>query len=87
MTQDPLTPSVSERICKHMNLDHEDALKFYAIHYGKAINPINAKMIEITNTHMKILVDKNILTIEFDHVLLDSQDAHKTLKMMIKKNE
>ena len=34
MTADPLTPAVSERICRHMNDDHGDAVLQYALHYG-----------------------------------------------------
>ena len=30
----PLTPSVSDRICRHMNDDHAEAVLAYARHYG-----------------------------------------------------
>ena len=34
MSADPLTPAVSDRICKHMNDDHAAAVLAYARHYG-----------------------------------------------------
>ena len=38
MAADPLTPAVSERICRHMNDDHSDAVLRYARHYLSLIH-------------------------------------------------
>ena len=36
-------------------------------------------MIEITNKSMILNVDGKIVSIDFDHILEDSSDAHRTL--------
>ncbi|KGG32464.1 putative heme iron utilization protein [Prochlorococcus marinus str. SS51] len=41
-------------------------------------------MLEITSLWMKLKVDGNDLQIPFDHTLIDSSDAHKTLVSMSK---
>jgi putative heme iron utilization protein len=33
---DPFSPEVSERICKHMNEDHADAVALYARIFGNS---------------------------------------------------
>ncbi|KGG12173.1 hypothetical protein EV05_1378 [Prochlorococcus sp. MIT 0601] len=62
-----------------MNNDHKDTLKSFASFYGDLSNPINVKMISITPKLMKLEVDGENLDIYFDHTLIDSKDAHKTL--------
>jgi len=32
---DPLTPAISDRICKHMNEDHASAIALYAQVFGQ----------------------------------------------------
>ena len=84
MAADPLTPQVSERICHHMNNDHQQAIISYAIRYGGITNVANAKMLAITPSQMELEVNGKFLAIPFDHELKDSEDAHQTLVSMIK---
>ena len=44
MAADPLTPAISERICRHMNDDHSDAVLRYAHHYGGMTSATAATM-------------------------------------------
>ena len=47
MSADPLTPAVSDRICKHMNDDHAAAVLAYARHYGGLSDAQNLSLIHI----------------------------------------
>ena len=84
MKTDPFSQNVSARICKHMNNDHQEALIQYATRYGGINKPTKAKMIELTSLAMKLEVDGDVIEISFDHKLIDSTDAHKTLVAMLK---
>ncbi len=84
MSADPLTNKVSERICKHMNADHKDAVIAFANHYGKIEKTNEAKMIELTPLLMRLEVSGEKIEIRFDHILQDSEDAHQTLISMLK---
>lgn len=85
---DPITAAVSDRICKHMNEDHADAVLIYAHVFGKLPEATAAEMVAIDPEGM----DLNATTTEsaikvripFDHTLQDSEDAHQTLISMIK---
>ena len=85
---DPITKPVSDRICKHMNEDHADAVLMYAQFFGKLSPATSAKMNYIKPESMDIAAEVNGETvpvqIKFDHVLQDSEDAHQTLIAMIK---
>ncbi|MFS8815158.1 DUF2470 domain-containing protein [Synechococcus sp. R60.4] len=85
---DPLTPQVSERICKHMNEDHADALALYARVFGQVEGVTQARMqaIDSEGMDLQVEVDGTIQTlrISFDHPLKDSEDAHHTLIAMLK---
>ena len=85
MSNEKITDIVSQRICKHMNNDHKEAVLEYAHHYGGLPSAKKAKMISINSAEMKLDADGNLIRIEFDHMLSDSEDAHKTLVSMIKK--
>lgn len=81
-----ITQAISDRICKHMNQDHQDAVILYAKYYGK-IDPVEtATMLSIDAEGMYIAVNnqENPLRIEFDHTLADAKDAHTTLVEMMK---
>ncbi|MCW6036676.1 DUF2470 domain-containing protein [Spirulina subsalsa FACHB-351] len=86
---DPLTPAVSDRICKHMNKDHADAVRFYAQTFGNAPNTETAEMLSIDAEGMNLnaSIEGEIipLRIPFDHTLTDSEDAHRTLVAMLKR--
>jgi len=84
MAADPLTPAVSDRICKHMNDDHSAAVVAYARHYGGVSSAQRARMVAITADAMQLEVDGQPLSVSFDHALTDSDDAHRTLVAMLR---
>ena len=84
MAADPLTPAVSDRICKHMNDDHAEAVLAYARHYGGVSSPSAARMLAVTPAAMQLEVDGERLEVPFDHILSDSEDAHRTLVAMLR---
>ncbi|MFQ6539955.1 MULTISPECIES: DUF2470 domain-containing protein [Aphanothece] len=84
MAADPLTPAVSDRICKHMNADHSEAVLNYARHYGGVTNPGTARMVAIEPEAMALEVDGTLISVAFDHTLSDSEDAHRTLVAMLR---
>ncbi|MBE9102741.1 DUF2470 domain-containing protein [Vacuolonema iberomarrocanum] len=84
---DPLTPEVSDRICKHMNDDHADAVLLYAKAFGHASDAQAAQMLRIDADGMDLKLEGGSTTdvrIPFDHSLQDSEDAHQTLITMVK---
>lgn len=86
---EPITTAVSDRICKHMNKDHQDAIALYAKYYGEVTPLNNAKMLSIDNEGMYLIIDdqqETPLRIAFDHTLEDAKDAHNTLVEMLKKH-
>jgi putative heme iron utilization protein len=84
MAADPLTSAVSERICKHMNDDHTEAVLAYARHYGGVEAPQQARMVAVRPEAMELEVDGQRLAVAFDHTLSDSEDAHRTLVAMLR---
>ena len=84
MAADPLTPAVSDRICRHMNDDHREAVLRYAQHYGGIQAPAFAKMTAVRPDAMELVVDGASVEIPFDHTLTDSEDAHRTLVAMLR---
>ena len=84
MAADPLTPDESDRICKHMNDDHADAVRAYARHYGGVANPGQARLVTVTPDSMELEVDGASVIVAFDHHLSDSEDAHRTLVAMLR---
>jgi putative heme iron utilization protein len=84
MAADPLTSAVSERICKHMNDDHSEAVLAYARHYGGVEAPQQARMVAVRPEAMELEVDGQRLDVAFDHTLSDSEDAHRTLVAMLR---
>ena len=68
-----------------MNDDHQEAVIAYARHYG-GISKVNAaQMIRISSDRMELDVNGELIEIEFNHNLNDSEDAHRTLVEMLKK--
>jgi putative heme iron utilization protein len=84
MSADPLTPAVSDRICKHMNDDHAEAVLAYARHYGGREEAVTARMLAVEPEVMRLEVDGTPLEVPFDHLLTDSEDAHRTLVAMLR---
>jgi putative heme iron utilization protein len=85
---DAFSPEVSQRICKHMNEDHADAVLLYAQVFGAVTNATAAEMAAIDAEGMTLTtqIDGSAkpIRITFDHVLQDSEDAHQTLIAMVK---
>lgn len=85
---DPLSPQISDRICKHMNDDHADAIVLYAQVFGGVPDATAAQMRQIDTTGMNLDVEsageQKSLRISFDHELQDSEDAHQTLIAMVR---
>ncbi|MEA5510636.1 DUF2470 domain-containing protein [Crocosphaera sp. UHCC 0190] len=83
-----ITPAISDRICKHMNEDHTDAIILYAKVFGNTPDTETAKMDSIDPEGMNLSVEVKGETIPvrvtFDHLLKDAEDAHHTLIDMIK---
>ena len=84
MTADPLTPAVSDRICRHMNDDHAAAVLAYAHHYAGMPDANVARMVAVGATAMTLDVDGTAVEVPFDHPLSDSDDAHRTLVTMLR---
>ena len=84
MAADPLTPAVSDRICKHMNDDHASAVLAYARHYGGLSAASSARMLAVGPDAMRLEVDGIAVEVPFDHSLQDSEDAHRTLVAMLR---
>ena len=85
---DPLTPAISDRICKHMNDDHAEAIVLYAKCFGNVDSATAAQMKSIDAEGMDLNVESggesSVVRIQFDHALTDSEDAHQTLIAMVK---
>ena len=83
-----ITPAISDRICKHMNDDHSDAISLYAKTFGDAPQTETATMDSIDPEGMNIsaqIAGKTVpVRVKFDHTLKDAEDAHHTLVAMIK---
>lgn len=80
--------AISDRICKHMNDDHADAVLMYAKVFGNATQATQAEMLEIDAEGMNLAahIDETplLVRIPFDHVLKDAEDAHQTLIAMLR---
>jgi putative heme iron utilization protein len=85
---DPLTPAISDRICKHMNEDHAEAIVLYAKCFGNVSSATAAQLRSIDAEGMDLQVESaeesQVIRIQFDHALTDSEDAHQTLISMVK---
>ncbi|HLO86332.1 MAG TPA: DUF2470 domain-containing protein [Nostocaceae cyanobacterium] len=85
---DQFSPEVSNRICKHMNEDHTDAVVLYVQAFGSLTDIDTAQMLSIDAEGMNLMAQVNGETlpvrIQFDHVLADAEDAHQTLITMVK---
>lgn len=84
MGSDPLTAIVSDRICRHMNDDHPSAVLAYAKHFAGLSEARSAQMVAISPERMTLEVDGEPAVVAFDHVLRDSEDAHRTLVAMLR---
>ncbi len=85
---EPITPEISDRICKHMNEDHADAVLLYAKVFGNTTTATAAEMVSIDPEGMNLLTQVEgtpaPIRITFDHTLSNAEDAHHTLIDMVK---
>jgi len=85
---EPITSAVSDRICKHMNDDHAEAVLLYATAYGHQDNATAATMESIDPQGMNLAVtvggQVQPVRVTFDHTLAGAEDAHQTLITMLK---
>jgi putative heme iron utilization protein len=83
-----ITPEISNRICKHMNDDHADAVLLYAKAFGNSPNAEAAQMLAIDSQGMDLTVQidgkKIDLRVQFDRTLENAQEAHHLLVDMVK---
>ncbi|MEM6501188.1 MAG: DUF2470 domain-containing protein [Cyanobacteria bacterium P01_C01_bin.89] len=79
---------VSDRICKHMNDDHGDAVVLYATAYGKVENVASATMDAIDAEGMDLTAQVDgqpqPVRIAFEKPLADAKEAHDVLVTMLK---
>ncbi|MDV3347745.1 DUF2470 domain-containing protein [Leptolyngbyaceae cyanobacterium CCMR0082] len=84
-----ITSTVSDRICKHMNDDHADAVLIYAQKFGDATAATAATMTAIDTTGMDLDATVNgqntPVRVSFERPLADAKDAHHVLVEMLKK--
>lgn len=87
MSQDVFS-EISDRICKHMNDDHSDAVVLYAQAFGNCPKATAAKMLSIDARGMNLEVETNgasqPVRIGFDRDLVDAKDAHTILVDLMK---
>ena len=85
---EPITPAISDRICKHMNEDHGEAIAIYAKVFGNTPQAETATMESIDpqgmNISAQVAGEVVPVRVKFDHTLKDAEDAHHTLVAMIK---
>lgn len=85
---DAFSSEISDRICKHMNDDHADAVALYAKAFGNEPDAAAAQMLKIDAQGMDLAVQVNgankPVRIAFDHELQNAEDAHHTLIEMVK---
>jgi putative heme iron utilization protein len=85
---DPITPEISDRICKHMNEDHASAVLVYAQVYGQLAAAETAEMVAIDPQGMELAAtvagQSQPLRITFERELTDSEDAHQMLIAMVR---
>lgn len=83
-----ITPAVSDRICKHMNKDHGDAVLLYAQFFGKRDDAEQAQMLALDETGMDLEITVATTTeplrIPFPKTLTDAKEAHTVLVDMMK---
>ncbi|MEM9807063.1 MAG: DUF2470 domain-containing protein [Cyanobacteria bacterium P01_D01_bin.56] len=83
-----ITPPISDRICKHMNDDHADAVLVYAQKFGDATSATAATMKAIDTNGMDLEAtvegESTPVRISFERPLADAKDAHHMLVEMLK---
>ena len=87
-TAQAFPPAVSDRICKHMNDDHPDAVLLYVHAYAQEPAATAARMVAIDATGMDIAADfgqeERTVRVPFEPPLADAKAAHVVLVDMLK---
>ncbi|NER83316.1 MAG: DUF2470 domain-containing protein [Leptolyngbya sp. SIO1D8] len=85
---EPITTAASDRICKHMNDDHADAVLTYAQVFGNTQSATSASMNSIDAEGMNLTAEVagNSVPVRviFDHPLENAKEAHHVLVEMLK---
>ncbi|MGF1523756.1 MAG: DUF2470 domain-containing protein [Leptolyngbyaceae cyanobacterium] len=85
---DSITAAVSDRICKHMNDDHADAVLTYVQVFGNTQAATAAKMDSIDPEGMNLTAEVGgasvPVRVKFDHPLENAKEAHHVLVDMLK---
>jgi putative heme iron utilization protein len=85
---EPITAAVSDRICKHMNDDHGEAVLIYAQVFGKVQDATAARMESIDLTGMDLTAEVAgspvPVRVAFASPLETAKDAHHLLVEMLK---
>ena len=83
-----MTAAVSDRICKHMNDDHADAVLTYVQVFGNTQAATAATMdsIDLEGMNLTAEVEGTSVPVRvmFDHPLADAKEAHLVLVDMLK---
>lgn len=84
-----ISSAVSDRICNHMNKDHQDAVLLYAQYFGGLATATAAQLLTVDHLGMDLLVQlpeapETTLRIPFQEPLADSKAAHVVLVEMMK---
>ncbi len=83
MAADPLTKSVSERICGHMNKDHAKQVIDLVRYYSGLDEPKKASMLSINATTICFVVDDLQVEVPLPKPISNSEEAHQTLIRML----
>ena len=81
-----ISSKISERVCKHMNKDHIEAVHKYLKYYGKISEFKEAYLEEISSEYMKIKYDGKSAIINFKNEISEDK-IHETLVSMIREIE
>ncbi|MEM8605093.1 MAG: DUF2470 domain-containing protein [Cyanobacteria bacterium P01_F01_bin.86] len=83
-----ITTAVSDRICKHMNDDHADAVLTYVQVFGDTQTATAATMDSIDLEGMNLTAEVEGASVPvrvmFDHPLENAKEAHHVLVDMLK---
>ena len=89
MTADPLTPAVSERICRHMNDDHGDAMVDYCRVLSRATDTKSATMTAVDRYgfEMSALTEDGPrpIRLAFSKPISSADDARKEMVALVKR--
>ncbi len=85
---DLISAEVSDRICKHMNQDHADAVLLYAQVFGHATTATAAELLAVDATGMSLTAqiegNPTAVRVPFEQPLQDAKEAHHVLVDMMK---